>query len=458
MKKFTIIGLAICLAFALAAPATAVDVDFSGSYYVRGSYTEHWNLDETSASNAYMDMRFRLQTVFKVNDILSVTTRFDALDDKVWGDSDMTATVGFQDVIDNTKITDNSATIPVDTGNNIDFDRAYMTIKAPIGTFSIGRMAKGVWGTSFLDTEDEADRIKYVKKIDNLTLYAIFQKNAEKDNARGPAGTRADQADYDSDTYYLLGKYKMENTTTGLLLAFTNNKTGNDGTWGPIDILAAGDTADRTQRVYTAIPYFVSKFGPLAIQGELAYKWGETEYDAAVADLDIKKLAYNLEATYNFGPASVMAGYAFVSGDGDPNDDEASAYGGVGDDWGKLFILTTTDVGALENLGGQSNLSATGRFGAKIIYGGANYSPLDNLELGVVVGTADADKLRTGESQDDYGVEYDFTLNWKIYDNLTYSAIAAFLSAGDFYKEQAGTPDADFEDTYALFHQLELAF
>jgi len=414
MKKFTIIGLAVCLAFALAAPAMAVDADFSGSYYVRGSYVSHWNLDDKSASNAYMDMRFRLQTVFKVNDILSVTTRFDALDDKVWGDSD-------------------------EYGEDIDFDRAYMTIKAPIGTFAIGRMKAKVWGTSFLDSETEADRIKYVKKIDNLTLLAIFQKNTEED----ADAVLFDVSDQDSDTYYLLGKYKMENITPGLLLAFTNDKT----------------TSTQTTHTYCAIPYFVSKFGPLAIQGELAYKWGETEFDSGTTDLDIKKLAYNLEATYNFGPASVMAGYAFVSGDDDGiTDNETSAYGGVGDDWGKLFILTTTDVGVLEKLGDIGNLAHTGNNGAKIIYGGANFSPLDNLELGVVVGQADADEIPAAMSEDDYGTEYDLTLNWQIYDNLTYSAVAAFLDAGDLYKEQGGISDSDFEDTYALFHQLELAF
>ena len=438
MKKFTIIGMAICLAFALAAPVMAVDADFSGNYHVRGAYTSHWNLDETSASNAYMDMRFRLQTVFKASDILSVTARFDALDDRNWGGA---ATAG-----------------------DVDFKRIYMTIKAPVGTFSLGRMACGAWGTSFIDTETQCDRIKYVKKIDNLTLLAIFQKNAENDNAVDVPAVVADatvcpcveavtavpdEADKDSDTYYLLGKYKMENTTSGLLLAFTNNKT----------------VSTQTTHVYTAIPYFVSKFGPLAIQGELGYKWGQTEYDAAVVDRDIKKLAYNLEATYNFGPASVMAGYAFISGDADKgtatDDNEDTQYGGVGDDWGKLFILTTTDVDALVNLGGQNNLSNTGNYGAKIIYGGATFSPLDNLELGVVVGTADADEVTAGV-EDDYGVEYDFTLNWEIYDNLTYNAVVAFLSAGDFYKTEgaggAGILDANFDDTYALFHQLELSF
>ena len=423
MKKFTIIGLAICLAFALAAPAMAVDADFSGDYRVRGAYTEHWNLNKDSASNAYMDMRFRLQTVFKVSDILSATVRFDAFDDRVWGTGATSAET-----------------------NNIEFDRAYMTIKAPIGTFYVGRSIKGVWGTSFLDTEGDADRIKYKKAIDNLTLWAVFQKDTEGDNTTGTT----DEADKDKDTYYLLGKYKMENTTAGLLLAFCNDKTDNT----------------KTTRTYTASPYFVSKFGPLAIQGELDYKWGEADYDAAgSADLDTKKLAYNLEATYNVGPASIMAGYAFISGDSNGStDNEASNYGSVGDDWAKLFILTGSDVGVLNNLGGTTvgNLSASGTgadpAGAKIIYGGATFSPLENLELGVVVGKADADKLPATKSKDDYGLEYDFTLNWEIYDNLTYSAVVAFLKAGDFYKEQGPIDEANFDDTYALFHQLELAF
>ena len=36
MKKFTLIGLALCVAFVFALPAMALDVDFSGFYRVRG--------------------------------------------------------------------------------------------------------------------------------------------------------------------------------------------------------------------------------------------------------------------------------------------------------------------------------------------------------------------------------------------------------------------------------------
>ena len=421
MKKFTIVALAICLAFALAAPVMAVDADFSGAYRVRGSYVSHWDLSTRSASQSFMNMRFRLQTVFKVSDILSVTTRFDALDDQMFGEA-------------------------VSAGNELNFDRAYMTIKSGIGDFNIGRMAGGGWGTTFLDTVSDYDRIKWNKTFDNLTLWLVFQKNTESDYALGTANTeRSSVADLDSETYYFLAKYKMENTTSGLLLAFTNDKT----------------SSSKNTKTYATIPYFVSKFGPLAIQGELAYKWGQTAYDTTgSADLDIKKLAYNLEATYSFGPASVMAGYAFLSGDNNTSDSENGAYGNVGGDWEKLFILTTNEIPALKDLGGVGNLSGDGSAtnGAKIMYGGATFSPLDNLKVGFVIGKADADELASGNSKDDFGVEYDFTLNWKIYDNLTYTAIAAFLSAGDLYKEQGSIDTADFDDTYALFHQLQLSF
>ncbi|MEA3414891.1 MAG: hypothetical protein U9R02_01855 [Thermodesulfobacteriota bacterium] len=422
MKKFTIIGMALCLAFALAAPVMAVDADFSGHYRVKGFYTSHWDLRETSASNAYMDMQFRLQTVFKVNDILSVTTRFDALDDEVWGDD------------------------PNGDEGAIDFDRAYMTIKAPVGMFVIGRMLGGPLGNDFTDFEYEGDRIIFITKIDALKVVAIFQKNTEGDS------TDLTSADKDRDDYFLVGIYNAEDITAGLGFFFTNDKRKDN----------------ETSRFYILNPYFNTKFGPLALQGEVFYKWGKTEFDPIAAggtgdpDLDKDAIAYNLEASYNLGMASVMAGYAFFSGDNDgatDNENNEFEYG-VGDNWRRLFILTSDEDPVLcENLGGGAgNLSTTGRntqYGAKIFYGGASVTPMENLQLGLVVGLADNDEVPSGW-EDDIGVEYDLTLNWKIYDNLTYSAIAAYLDAGDAW--QLGNKSIDIENTYALFHQLELAF
>ena len=426
MKKFTIMALALCLTVVMAAPVMAVDVDFSGDYRVRGFYTSHWDLRETSASNAYMNMRFELQTVFKVSDILSVTTRFDALEDHVWG----------------------TPTDEAGDPGNINFNRAYMTIKAPVGKFNIGRMLGGPLGNIFGDYEYEADRIKFVKKIDPFTLVAIYQKGVEQDSD-------TDTADEDQDVYYLLGIYKAEDITAGLAFVFNDDKTHSG------DAVAAAPNGPRTIKSYDAIPYFSTKFGPLALQGELKYSWGETDYDqVGKADLDIDEITYNLEATFDLGVASVQAGYAFFSGDNDANDNEDSGYAaGFGDNWEKLFILTSDEDPVLcANLGGAGNLSKAGgntKAGAKLYYVGAGFTPMENLKLDAVIGIADADKAQVGW-KDDYGTEYDLTLNWKIYDNLTYTAIAAFLDAGDFWK--SGVPATQIEDTYALFHQLELSF
>jgi len=424
MKKFTIAALAICLAFALATPVMAVDADFTGAYRVRGVFVDKSDMDKGTANDAYMDMRLRLQTVFKVTDILSLTTRIDAFDNSKWGEAANTGSV--------TK------------GNDIDLDRVYMTIKAPIGKFDIGRQAGGTFGTLFRDTDTDVDRIKYTKVIDGLTIMAIFEKATEKDST-----TSTDNGDQDKDIYHIAPTYKMENITAGALASFTNDK-GND---------------IATTRTYCLTPYFVGKFGPVNIQGEASYLWGTIDYDnAATTDKDYKALAYNLEASFNFGPANIMAGYAFASGE-DTDVNDLTASGGVGNDWEKLFILTTNEVSSLINLGGAGNLSKDGIVkataaigndpGAKIIYGGASFSPLDNLKLGVVVGKAYADEVPAGY-EDDYGIEYDLTLNWKIYDNLTYSAVAAFLSSGDLWK--GGVAGAEVEDVYALFHQLELKF
>jgi hypothetical protein len=277
-------------------------------------------------------------------------------------------------------------------------------------------------------------------------VIAIFQKHTEGDS---PDLTSADK---DRDDYFLVGIYKAEDITAGLGFVFTNDKT--------VDV--------ETSRFYILNPWFNTKFGPLALQGEVFYKWGETEFDPIAAggsgdpDLDKDAIAYNLEASYDLGMASVMAGYAFFSGDNDPNDNENNEFEyAFGDNWERLFILTSDEDPVLcANLGGAGvgNLSKAGTntaAGAKLYYAGASFMPMENLQLGLVVGLADADKV-DADWKDDYGTEYDLTLNWKIYDNLTYTAIAAFLDAGDFWK--SGVPATQIEDTYALFHQLELSF
>jgi predicted porin len=412
MKKWVMMGVVLCVAFMMAAPALAVEGNFTGSIRSRGFVDTNVTLDDDDSSSSYMNMRLRMAGDFIVTDNLSFTTRFDALDNKRWGDADL-------------------------PDNNIDWDRAFMTIKGgDLGTLQVGRMGGGTWGTLFNDTDSERDRVKYTKKFECFTLLAIYEKNAEGDEG-------VDVNDSDHDIYYLAGYYEVEDWTLGLLYGYQRN-------------MAASDTPIGTEdRIHNFIPYFFGKIGGLSLQGELRWNVGEREQDIG-DDRDISRMAWNVEGAYDFGICKLELGYAWTAGQEEDEEDLEGYATGFGDDWEKLWILTGTEVDlVIDDLGGYGNLSNVPfDAGAAIAYGGVHFPILENLNLSFIVGYAMANEEPEG-FDDEYGWEYDLVATWKIFDNLTYTALAAYLDAGDFWQ---GTTDRDLENNLALFHELQLSF
>lgn len=418
MKKFMMVAVVIGMAFLLAAPAMAVDPQFSGAYRVRGFSQTHFDLQD-NASDAYFDMRLRLQSVFKLSDDLSFTFRFDALDGTTYGDPDG------------------------DSGTN--WDRAFITFNAGV-KWMIGRQTGGAFGTTMFDYEGDSDRIKCYIPFGNFTLVPIYQKLTEDDSEKERAGAGHDQADEDYDAYILALVHKAENVKSGLLGVYYRNAT----------------VATQLTEVIRLNPYAVANFGDFTIQAEVDYRTGQTEYDAVGAvDLDYELLAYFIEGSYNFGQGSAALGYIFFSGDENgATDNENSAYNyGTGDDWEGIWILTNSSSAYSEVLGpaGGGNLSYTGSpvHGASIFYGSVSYNVSDAVTMGAVLAVATADEVSAGED-DDYGTEIDLKLKWKIMDNLSYNAIAAFLSAGDYWK--SGTTYSNIEDTFAFYNKLQVSF
>ena len=96
-------------------------------------------------------MEFMVKPVFKINDNITLTTQFTALQDHVWGDDA------------NPK--DHEHSFPVSSGgedsidpaNNFDWKAAYMTIKSPIGGFIVGRYIDTPWGIGFGDSTASHD-------------------------------------------------------------------------------------------------------------------------------------------------------------------------------------------------------------------------------------------------------------------------------------------------------------
>ncbi|MBF0574176.1 MAG: hypothetical protein HQK69_10550 [Desulfamplus sp.] len=546
MKKVLMFVVLCAFVVGMSVPASALEVDFSGDFYVEGILNSAPNMLNSDSTSDYRQMRLRVQTDFQVSDNLKLTTRFDALE-KVLSSKD-------------------SAFDNMEDDDNIDFDRAYLTYISPIGMFEIGRLKGVVWGTSFCDDESDTDRIKYTVPIEigdgKLYMVAVAEKVTENNT----------MIDDDNDKYYLGGVYKTEAYAGGLLSAmYSFNKFQDPGqrfayndamnsyeangdyassyrsflkTNGASDELAsyagwyganaknaltakgyaeaaakyqaAGKLAEaqaaaqaaaaakaniaadwpndmqtsslmtmsrgltNDAKVYLLSPFFQGKFGDFSIESELDYVFGTLEYDAKynAEDRDVKGFAYFAQGAYDYSPFTAQLGFAHASGDSnyDDTDIESIGYVSPGVDWEKLFILNADYHGMNGTLGnGVGNHVGTG-FGTasiamldgyQMLYGGVDYAITDAITLGFIAAMSKADDVPEGfEYDDDQGMEYDFSFVWKITDNLTYKAIAAYLDGGDYWttrKTGKVEKDANGEDVvdpqvYALFHRLTLTF
>lgn len=445
MKRFIFVAAALCLAFVMVVPAMAIEADISGTYRVRGIVVQDTTMrSNTGSTDASMDMRLRVQTVLKVSDDLKVTFRFDALDHQ-WGTSDNPTT---------TSTTTGGVTSDVSAGKNVDWDRAYMTFNTSFAKFDIGRISGGLWAGDVFDTAYDSDRIKFTMPIDPLIIVGIFQKVTESDTG----GVAATNADTDYDIYWLAGIFKQEAWQAGLLMGYGIDKRASD--------TGAATTQFDGKYIFT-MPYFKGKFGALSVFAEgFAVTGDAQDYDitGAPADVDKDELAYNVEFGYNLGAVNLELGYVFTSGDdgaaANANEDTSFTYG-TGDEWEKMFILNGSTGGFTNSgvLGGLGNLSQGGGIahGVKQIYGGASFAVNDQLNVGLLLAWAEADKTPAGWKTE-YGTEIDFTLKYKLMDNLNYTFKAAFLDAGDYWYGSTGVQPTNFEDVTAFWHVLQVNF
>jgi hypothetical protein len=205
--------VAVCAALMIAVPAMALEVEVSGHYFVEHFNNSNITLSKDDATDDYSSMEFMAKPVFKINDNITLTTQFTALQDHVWGTDA------------NSRLNEDDPFAPdIDDANNIDWKAAYMTVKTPIGGFIVGRYIDAPWGTGLGDStashgsnNQHKDRIMWVVPVGDFISGLVVQKNSE-----GDQGNRISDADFDK--YYGFTAYKQENWSTGLLIANYTHK------------------------------------------------------------------------------------------------------------------------------------------------------------------------------------------------------------------------------------------
>ena len=479
MKRFLLIFISLGIVAAFSTSALAVDVKVSGEYYAAGLYLDKTALNSSFSnqpnkgknqnydlSTAFFFQRLRVGTDFIVSPCLKLVTRFDAME-RIWGGERSEPGYGGA-THDNTGLDNTSAGTRAEN-ENIAFDLVYIDYTAPIGQFRVGYQKESTWGTIFGNNGESTPtgQIRYDNTFGPFSVVAMIAKMTDNSVS---AVTSEDQTDHDSDSYRVGGIYKFKNDKVngeaGLLLIYGRDATHKH----------SGSSAYLT-RAYTVNPYFKTNIGPVALQGEGFYTFGDSkDYETenySSPDVKIDAWRVFLDAAAKFGIANVGGSFAWLSGD-DPNTpDRAEGYGSAGLDWNPCLILFNNNlnywVGPVTGWSGTSvNNSMTN---AWFFQGRVGVSPTPQWDINLAISYAMADKKPMGLNpqgtptkvfpNSSYGLEIDVTGTYKITNNLSYMLGAGYLFTGDYFEGIKTTSFGqtwDKSDNFILINKLTLSF
>jgi len=435
MKKFWLVLLSLGLVMAFSASAFAVDVKFSGEYYVAGMYLDRTSFKKDTAtdgpSTAFYFQRLRLKTEFVVAPGLSLVTRADIME-RAWGAARTSPS---------TTLDSNSMGTTAEN-ENIAFDYAYVQYASPIGVFAAGYMTNGAWATVFGNSEAGFPKISYMLPIGAYTLIAQYGKSVESSvTAKNPLGIAAG----DVDIYYLMQIYAFRVGQVGLGLFYVNND-------------ATKQLGYRAQYLMVE-PYAILQLGPVKITTELDYVFGKTrKYDTGFGDIDQSSWNGWIDVVATFGPVYFGGTFAYLAGDdpGTTDKNEGGFTGGT--DWNPCLIMFNYDRNYWAgSLVGQSTTAINGApmTNAFFYQGKVGVKPIEKLDIMASVAYANADKKPLGYGSDAYGWEVDVTGTYKITNNLSYMLGVGYFKTGDYYK---GTTNADVNNNYIVINKLTLTF
>jgi hypothetical protein len=504
MKKLLVVLLSLGLLVAFGATASAVDVKFSGSYYVVGLYENNPTLSNMGYSNAFFYQRIRIQPVFQIAEGLSFTARMDAME-KQWGQTDYKGNstyMGLSTPDDLTATRGNSITKVPKRGiqESFEWERGWVSFATKFGRFDVGYQNVDDWGTDFGDYSNSRPKISFTTQVGPMILGVAYEKVFESTTAAPGILAAASGAntyladgtkvyatapatlaftglvDADKDTYALYGIYKFKGGEAGLLYKYY--------------VYANFKAVGIKQQFSQISPYVKATIGPVFVESEMTYWFGKyaqfelpnSVFPAGTPDIDLQAWSFYIKGRMNVGAAYFGALYAYASGDdlSDKTKVKTAPSGGgtnfapaliLGNDalatwtggnsaaaspWNKTSVLCNTHY----------NVVTSSKYNTIFynVFGGFNVTPQLNIEAALTYATVDKKALQMAWStgvvteavSDKLGTEFDIKATYKIYDNLSYMVGMGYLWTGDYFKGSSSTTQID--NNYLLINQLTLSF
>jgi hypothetical protein len=471
VKKFWLVLLSLELVMVITTSAFAVDVKFSGSFYAAGTYLDKTTVKKETSTNgpstAFYFQRLRLTTEFIASPGLSVITTANIMK-REWG-----AARSAPGTTLDTVGTYTTSAATRSENENIGFDYTYLNYASQIGLFKAGYMPDYTWGTAFHDNDTPAGKLSYMLPVGNWKLGIQVVKIV--DNSFSANLTTAKQADHDTDKVQTFFIYSAKNFDGGMIYIYANDAANRNP--APATSLKSS--------FHSIQPYLRAKAGPVYIQAELDYYFGDiAKFDTlpvGFSDQKLNSLAGWIDAVATLGSFYVGGTFAYAQGNG-ADITTVNAYSSGGKDWSPTLIMWNSDRNYwLGNITGHSNSTATGtaNFGTVMTNAffyqvRAGVRPIDKLDICAAVAFAQADTLnglgttqsalggliglssQAGYISKDYGYEIDVTGTYKIADNLTYMLGFGYLITGDYFKGSDST--AQISNDYIITNKLTLTF
>jgi len=324
-----------------------------------------------------------------------------------------------------------------DLEENIEFDRAWITANVGPGVLQAGYQQTDYAPTKLGNFYSSGPSVRYDIPFGNFVAELRWQKASA--DAEGDVGVT--DAAQDIDDYAVALMYKLGKGFVGAYNIYTVDQHD--------------DTYTITKNTFN--PYFKYAFGPVTVQAESAWITGEKDFDAVgTQDIDYDGLTFWVAADAKFGAIGVGGEIFSASGNDTTTLDKDESGGNIGlsapgalimfDYYLNKFNGTAYGMWAY---GGRANINLVD------VYGSYQVTPKLSLMAKFIYADAQEKESTYGTVDTDMGTELDLTATYKIYDNLSYMVGFGYLWTGDYWK--TSTTDK-IDDDYLITNKLTLVF
>lgn len=256
----------------------------------------------------------------------------------------------------------------------------------------------------------------------------------------------------DNDYFVIKADKKLTpNTTLGFFGIYTDLDT---------DETTLGDKYDG-EYYYLGLTGKYSK-GKLFGDFDFIYQGGDIDFEApAIDDLDrsawLGNLTLGFKVTDNF---KISGNILYVSGDDDPNDDDAENFDAIDVDVfiGTIFFKDSVMADCDRFISDAPYIMDKGLINYAI-QGEYQINGKNYLRTAVrYLMTAEDLELKPNESDDDLGYEFDLWYTYKLNKHVDLKIDAAYLIAGDGADHLAASDNYDSDDLYKLAAGIKISF